>query len=50
MALIGRKSSQISDLFNKAVEMQKASLALHLGIQVNNKLINAYQEVMNMAI
>ncbi|MEN3261887.1 flagellar hook-basal body complex protein FliE [Sodalis endosymbiont of Spalangia cameroni] len=32
------------------VEMQKASLALHLGIQVNNKLINAYQEVMNMAV
>lgn len=32
------------------VEMQKASLALHMGIQVNSKLINAYQEVMNMAV
>ncbi|KYP96948.1 flagellar hook-basal body protein FliE [Sodalis-like endosymbiont of Proechinophthirus fluctus] len=32
------------------VEMQKASLALHFGIQINNKLINAYQEVMNMAV
>lgn len=32
------------------VDMQKASLALHMGIQVNNKLVNAYQEVMSMAV
>lgn len=32
------------------VSMQKSSIALNLGIQVRNKLVTAYQEVMNMPV
>ncbi|RPH26540.1 flagellar hook-basal body complex protein FliE [Buttiauxella warmboldiae] len=32
------------------VSMQKSSVALNLGIQVRNKMVNAYQEIMNMAV
>ncbi|EEQ11003.1 Flagellar hook-basal body protein [Yersinia mollaretii ATCC 43969] len=32
------------------VSMQKSSLALNLGVQVRNKLVSAYQEVMNMSV
>lgn len=32
------------------VSMQKSSIALNLGIQVRNKMVNAYQEVMNMGV
>ena len=32
------------------VSMQKSSIALNLGVQVRNKLVNAYQEIMNMPV
>ncbi|MGD8107210.1 flagellar hook-basal body complex protein FliE [Pantoea sp. FN0302] len=32
------------------VSMQKSSIALNLGIQVRNKLVSAYQEIMNMSV
>ncbi|XTZ39344.1 flagellar hook-basal body complex protein FliE [Salmonella enterica] len=32
------------------VSMQKSSLALNMGIQARNKLVNAYQEIMNMPV
>lgn len=32
------------------VSMQKSSIALNLGIQVRNKMVSAYQEIMNMAV
>ncbi|ELP5717499.1 flagellar hook-basal body complex protein FliE (plasmid) [Enterobacter asburiae] len=32
------------------VTMQKSSLALSLGVQARNKLVGAYQEIMNMAV
>lgn len=32
------------------VDLQKASVALQMGVQVRNKLIAAYQEVMNMPV
>ena len=32
------------------VSMQKSSIALNLGIQVRNKLVPAYQEIMNMPV
>ena len=32
------------------VSLQKSSLALNLGVQVRNKLVSAYQEVMNMSV
>lgn len=30
--------------------MQKSSIALNLGVQVRNKLVSAYQEIMNLAV
>lgn len=32
------------------VSLQKSSLALNLGVQVRNKMVSAYQEIMNMAV
>ncbi|AUX91732.1 flagellar hook-basal body complex protein FliE [Mixta gaviniae] len=32
------------------VSMQKSSVALNLGIQVRNKLVSAYQEIMNLSV
>ncbi len=32
------------------VDMQKSSISLQLGIQVRNKLVAAYQDVMNMSV
>ncbi|MFD1801138.1 flagellar hook-basal body complex protein FliE [Mixta tenebrionis] len=32
------------------VAMQKSSVALNLGIQVRNKLVSAYQEIMSMSV
>ncbi len=32
------------------VSLQKSSVALNMGIQVRNKMVSAYQEIMNMAV
>ncbi|WJV52158.1 flagellar hook-basal body complex protein FliE [Pectobacteriaceae bacterium CE90] len=32
------------------VDLQKASVSLQMGIQVRNKLVSAYQDVMNMTV
>lgn len=32
------------------VSMQESSLALNIGVQARNKLVNAYQEIMNMPV
>lgn len=44
---LGSQDIGINDVM---LEMQKASIALHFGIQVTNKLVGAYQEIMNMNI
>lgn len=31
-------------------DMQKASVSMQMGIQVRNKLVSAYQEVMSMQV
>ncbi len=38
------------DLHQAVIAMEKASLAMDLTIQVRNKLIEAYQEIMRMQI
>ena len=38
------------DLHTVALTVQKASLAFDLGMQVRNKIVSAYQEVMKMQI
>lgn len=32
------------------VSVQKSSLALNMGVQVRNKLVSAYQDIMNMQV
>ncbi|MDH2898881.1 flagellar hook-basal body complex protein FliE (plasmid) [Rahnella variigena] len=32
------------------VDLQKSSISLQLGVQVRNKLVAAYQDVMNMSV
>jgi flagellar hook-basal body complex protein FliE len=38
------------DLTNVMLEVQKASLAFHAMTEVRNKLVDAYQQVMNMSV
>jgi flagellar hook-basal body complex protein FliE len=38
------------ELHNVALKVQRASLAFDLGLQVRNKIVSAYQEVMKMQI
>ncbi len=44
---MGDTSLNLSDVM---IERQKASLAMTATVQVRNKLVNAYQEIMNMAV
>ncbi|NMP28094.1 flagellar hook-basal body complex protein FliE [Rahnella sp. SAP-1] len=32
------------------VDMQKSAISLQLGVQVRNKLVSAYSEIMNMSV
>jgi flagellar hook-basal body complex protein FliE len=38
------------DLHTPVIEAQKAELALNLAIQIRNKVIDAYNQVMNMQV
>jgi flagellar hook-basal body complex protein FliE len=48
------KAFQLGDptvsLDSVMVDMQKASISFQMGVQVRNKLVTAYKEVMNMAV
>ncbi len=43
-------TGEIEDVHKAMIAMQKAKLALDLTIQVRNKVIEAYQEIMRMQI
>lgn len=43
-------TGESDDLHTPLVEAQKAELALDLAIQIRNKVISAYNEVMNMQV
>jgi flagellar hook-basal body complex protein FliE len=43
-------SGQSADLHNALITVEEASLALQLGLQVRNKLVESYQEVMRMQV
>lgn len=38
------------DLADVMVDMQKASVAFQMGVQVRNRLLTAYKDVMNMQV
>lgn len=44
---LGKQDIFLNDVM---VDMQKASLSLQMGIQVRNKLVAAYQEIMSMPV
>lgn len=44
---LGKQDVSLNDVM---VDMQKASLGLQMGIQVRNKLVAAYQEIMSMPV
>ncbi len=44
---LGKQDVALNDVM---VDLQKASIALQMGVQVRNKLVTAYQEVMSMQI
>jgi len=43
-------SGDIEDVHKAMIAMQKAKLALNFTIQVRNKVIDAYQEIMRMQV
>lgn len=43
-------TGETDDLHTPLIEAQKAELALDLAIQIRNKVINAYNTVMNMQV
>lgn len=45
--LLGSSESGLNDVM---VSQQKATIALNFGIQVRNKLVSAYQEIMNLSV
>lgn len=49
-ASLGLATGQIQDIHTVMIAQQKASLALNLTVQVRNKAIEGYQEIMRMQI
>lgn len=44
---LGKPGVALNDVM---VNLQKSSISMQMGIQVRNKLVSAYQEVMNMSV
>lgn len=44
---LGKPGIELNDVM---VDLQKASLSLQMGIQVRNKLVTAYQDIMSMNV
>lgn len=47
-ASVGLATGQIQDLHTVMIALQKASLSLNATVEVRNKVLDAYQEVMRM--
>ncbi|CAL4042185.1 flagellar hook-basal body complex protein FliE [Buchnera aphidicola] len=37
-------------LSNVMIDLQKASITMHLAVQLRNKIVSSYQEIMNMQV
>jgi flagellar hook-basal body complex protein FliE len=44
---LGKPGVALNDVM---IELQKANVSFQTGVQVRNRLVNAYQEMMNMAV
>lgn len=49
-AVEGLTTGEISDFHVPVIALQKASLTMELAVNVRNKVIDAYQEIMRMQI
>lgn len=49
-AAVGLATGDVEDVHRAMIAMQKAKLSLDLTIQVRNKVIEAYQEIMRMQV
>ena len=49
-AAVGRMLDGTGDVHEAVIALQKADTALQLTVQIRNKLVQAYQEVMRMPI
>jgi flagellar hook-basal body complex protein FliE len=49
-AAVATATGDLEDVHRATIAMQKAKLALDLTIQVRNKVIEAYQEIMRMQV
>jgi len=45
--LIGAEHIGMNDVM---ISLQKSSIALNFGVQVRNKIVSAYQEIMNISV
>lgn len=45
--LLGSSEVELNDVM---IAQQKATVALNFGIQVRNKMVSAYQEIMNLSL
>lgn len=45
--LLGSPETELNDVM---IAQQKATVALNFGIQVRNKMVSAYQEIMNLSL
>ena len=44
---MGKPGIQLNDVM---VDLQKSSISMQMGIQVRNKLVSAYTDIMNMSV
>ena len=49
-AAVGRMLDGSGDVHEAMIALQRADLSLQLTVQIRNKLVNAYQEIMRMPI
>jgi flagellar hook-basal body complex protein FliE len=42
--------NKTADVHDAMIALQRADLTLQFGVQVRNKLVNAYQEIMRMPV
>lgn len=47
---VGRMLDGTGDVHEAMIALQRADLSLQLTVQIRNKLVNAYQEIMRMPI
>ncbi|CAL4318561.1 flagellar hook-basal body complex protein FliE [Buchnera aphidicola] len=45
--MLEKKGVSLSDVM---IDLQKSTISMHLAVQIRNKLVSGYQEIMNMQV